>query len=61
MFCSDGVTKNMRVVHKGCIGQSKGGREQCKRVYQRSLEVCLERGKAQREECSSEVAGSRGQ
>ena len=57
----DGATKNKSIVHMGGIGQGKGGLDQCKRVHQRSLGLCLEQGKAQRKVCSNKAASNRRQ
>lgn len=40
-FYGDGATKNMGMVHKGCIGQGKEELDQCMRVHQMTLDCTL--------------------
>ena len=58
MFHGDDAMKNIGMVHKGGIGEGKEGHDQCTRVHKKSFELCLERGKAQREGCSIEARSS---
>ena len=53
---NDGAMKNKSMMHKGFIGQGRGGLDQCKRVHQNSIRVFLEQDKAHEGRCSITAA-----
>ena len=55
MFHGDDAMKNIGMVHKGGIGQGKGGIDQCKGVLNMGFSLCLERRKTREKRCSIEA------